>query len=98
MTGEKRFDAPGDGAAKSGPVTRRELEQLQARREQPAPAPECNLGGASSVRTRQIAEQRRAAKEHYIESRLRRVDGRAEEGFTRAGLKDRAKKDFERSR
>ena len=98
MTDEKRFDAPGDGAARSGPVTRRELEQLQARRDQPAPAPECTLGGASSQRTRQLAEQRRAATEHYVESRLRRVDGRAEKEFTRAGLKDRAKKDFERSR
>jgi len=87
----------GERAAESGPVSRRELDRLRARREVPTPTLDYKFGEPSGSVMRKL-DVVRARRAHEVESRLRTVEGRAESGFALAGVSGRAKRDFERTR
>jgi len=78
-----------------GPVSKRELERLRARRDSPAPVLEYKLGQSSGNVMRKL-DVIRARRAHHIDSRLREVEGRAETDFALAGVSGRAKRDFGR--
>lgn len=84
--------------AQIGPVTRRELDHLRAQRARPAPALEYTMGGQTQAIVNEMEQERRAVRETYIESRLRRVDGRASNDFKLAAMRGQAKRDFDHSR
>ena len=80
-----------------GPVSKRELDRLRARRDSPALVLEYRLGEPTRNVMRKL-DVVRARRAHHVETRLRETDGQAEKDFLRAGLAGRAKHDFERSR
>lgn len=93
---EKSFTT-GRAANGGGPVSKRELERLRARRECPAPVLDYKLGQSTGNVMRKL-DVIRARRAHHIDSRLREVEGRAETDFALAGMAGRAAREFERSR
>lgn len=93
----KETKSSGKDRTDDGPVSRRELDRLRARRESPALVLDYKLGEPTGNVTRKL-DVIRARRAHHIESRLRETDGRAETDFALAGLAGRARREFDRSR
>lgn len=85
-----------DGANR-GPVWRSELERLRVRRGDPAPVLEYSMGEPTRPKLQRL-DLLRAARERYVESRLRGIEGHIENEFACARVTGRAKHDFDRSR
>jgi hypothetical protein len=81
-----------------GPVTKHELETLRADRDRPAPTLELTPGGTTQQIIHKFEQERRTIRESYIENRLGRMEGRAENDFSMAQMRGKATHDFERSR
>lgn len=94
---DKKLNGRPDGIAERGPVSKPELARLRARRESLAPVLEYKLGEPTVQRMRKI-DVVRARRAHYVEDRLKSIDGQAETDFALDGISGRAKHDFERSR
>lgn len=93
---EKSFTTGGatDGG---GPVSKRELDRLRARREVPALVLDYRFGQSTGSVMRKL-DVIRARRAHHIEGRLREADGRAETDFALARVAGHAAREFDRSR
>lgn len=92
------FIAASQMVAAMGPVTKDELERLKAEREKPVRTLDFTIGGTVEQTVHSDEQARRTAREAYIANRLERMRGRAENDFSKACVRGRAKDDFERSR
>jgi hypothetical protein len=93
----KETKSPGTDRTDDGPVSKRELDRLRARRDSPAPVLEYKLGQSTGNVMRKL-DVIRARRAYHVESRLRETEGRAETDFALAGIAGRARREFDRSR
>lgn len=98
MTPRDTSDMP-ERTILDGPVTRRELDRIHKRLQEP-PVVERHLtpGGAMEQAIKHIQREDDAIRARFIDRSLKRVAGRAGNNFARALVRGRAKRDFERSR
>lgn len=73
-----------------GPVTRRELDRIRRRLQEP-PSAERHLtpGGMTERAIKSIQREDDAIRASFIDRSLKRVEGRAERSFARAGERER---------
>ena len=81
-----------------GPVTRAELDRLRSQYRTPTLQLDLTIGGETERLVHETEQNNRTLREEYIAHRLELLEGRAQEDFTCASLRGKAKQDFERSR